>query len=217
MPPARVGELESWGRIPHDSNRLSLTTLAEMTIHHLRRASLSTCYNPVRAAQLAWHSTTTKTSANSSRSPLASLPRVEIKDCQFTLVTVFVDAATDWDKDEGLFTFTRGRFLYDEDCQMAQRTVRFSMRELARAAAASISADRCVGVRKYPDGLYNKAYLFRMDDGREVFGKVPNPNAGLPHYTTSSEVATMDFVGIPQNLEALIFSCSAWRLTNTDP
>lgn len=118
-------------------------------------------------------------------------------------------------KDEGLFTFTRGRFLYDEDCQMAQRTVRFSMRELARAAAASISADRCVGVRKYPDGLFNKAYLFRMDDGREVFGKVPNPNAGLPHYTTSSEVATMDFVGTPQNLEAPMLPLFYMAVTNT--
>lgn len=33
-----------------------------------------------------------------------------------------------------------------------------------------------------------------MDDGRQVITKVPNPNAGLPFYTTASEVATMDFV-----------------------
>lgn len=33
-----------------------------------------------------------------------------------------------------------------------------------------------------------------MDDGREVVAKVPNPNAGIPHFTTASEVATMDFV-----------------------
>lgn len=34
-----------------------------------------------------------------------------------------------------------------------------------------------------------------MDTGKEVIGKVPNPNAGIEHYTTASEVATMDFVG----------------------
>ncbi|KAI9672324.1 MAG: hypothetical protein M1817_003346 [Caeruleum heppii] len=32
-----------------------------------------------------------------------------------------------------------------------------------------------------------------MDDGREVIAKVPNPNAGSRHFTTASEVATMDF------------------------
>lgn len=42
--------------------------------------------------------------------------------------------------------------------------------------------------------MYNKSYVFTMDDGRQVIGKVPNPNAGLPHVTTASEVATMDFV-----------------------
>ncbi|KAI3120539.1 hypothetical protein CBS147326_9423 [Penicillium roqueforti] len=32
-----------------------------------------------------------------------------------------------------------------------------------------------------------------MDDGQEIIAKVPNPNAGVPHFTTASEVATMDF------------------------
>jgi hypothetical protein len=88
---------------------------------------------------------------------------------------------------------------------MAQRRVRFSMKELAGVAASSIGAGRCVHVEKCPDGLYNKAYVFRMDDGREVIGKVPNPNAGLPHYSTASEVATMDYVGVPP--DPVIPSC----------
>ncbi|KAF9249028.1 hypothetical protein DTO013E5_8541 [Penicillium roqueforti] len=33
-----------------------------------------------------------------------------------------------------------------------------------------------------------------MANGAEVVGKVPNPNAGQPHFTTASEVATMEFV-----------------------
>ncbi|GAB7353080.1 hypothetical protein MBLNU459_g3626t1 [Dothideomycetes sp. NU459] len=40
-----------------------------------------------------------------------------------------------------------------------------------------------------------------MNDGKEVIAKVPNPNAGRPHFTTASEVATIDFarndLGIP--------------------
>ena len=33
-----------------------------------------------------------------------------------------------------------------------------------------------------------------MDDGKEVIAKLPNPNAGRAHFTTASEVATMDYV-----------------------
>lgn len=42
--------------------------------------------------------------------------------------------------------------------------------------------------------MFNKAFLMSMEDGQEVVAKVPNPNAGVPHFTTASEVATMDFV-----------------------
>lgn len=34
---------------------------------------------------------------------------------------------------------------------------------------------------------------FSMEDGQEVVAKVPNPNAGIPHFTAASEVATMNF------------------------
>ena len=33
-----------------------------------------------------------------------------------------------------------------------------------------------------------------MDDDLQVVAKIPNPNAGLKHFTTASEVATMDLV-----------------------
>lgn len=55
-------------------------------------------------------------------------------------------------------------------------------------------APECFKVEKLLDGMFNKAFLFTMGDGRQVVGKVPNPNAGRSHYTTASEVATMDFL-----------------------
>ncbi|KAJ5115224.1 hypothetical protein NUU61_000983 [Penicillium alfredii] len=67
------------------------------------------------------------------------------------------------------------------------------MNRLARVAADSVGASRCISIKKYPDGMFNKAFLMSMDDGRQVVAKVPNPNAGVPHFTTASEVATMDF------------------------
>ncbi|EEH02544.1 phosphotransferase enzyme family protein [Histoplasma capsulatum G186AR] len=56
-----------------------------------------------------------------------------------------------------------------------------------------VRAACCVAVKKHPDGMFNKAFLMSMNDGREVIVKVPNLNAVVPHYTTASEVATMDF------------------------
>lgn len=83
---------------------------------------------------------------------------------------------------------------------MLQRQVRFNVNELARCAAEAIGAKLCVSIEKYPDGMYNKSMLLTMDNGSQVVAKVPNPNAGLPHFTTASEVATMDFVLIVQSV-----------------
>jgi hypothetical protein len=58
-----------------------------------------------------------------------------------------------------------------------------------------------VKVVKISEGQFNKAFLLTMDDEREVIAKLPNPNAGLPHFTTASEVATMNFVRSPPFLD----------------
>lgn len=79
---------------------------------------------------------------------------------------------------------------------MLQRQVWFNVNELARRAVEAIGAGArtCVDIKKYPDGMYNNSILLTMDNGSQVVAKVPNPNAGMPHFTTASEVATMDFV-----------------------
>ncbi|MCJ1310690.1 hypothetical protein MMC25_004356 [Agyrium rufum] len=94
---------------------------------------------------------------------------------------------------EDLFNYTRGRFIADEANELAQRYVRFNVHELARLSAEAVGARFCVSVKKFPDGMYNKAILLTMDNGSQVVAKVPNPNAGQAHFTTASEVATMDF------------------------
>ncbi|KAJ9310606.1 hypothetical protein DTO271D3_9128 [Paecilomyces variotii] len=69
------------------------------------------------------------------------------------------------------------------------------MNELVKRTAESVglTSAQCARVEKFPDGMFNKTFLFTMHDGTQVVGKVPNPNAGRAHYTTASEVATMDF------------------------
>ncbi|CAP91172.1 Pc13g01030 [Penicillium rubens Wisconsin 54-1255] len=100
---------------------------------------------------------------------------------------------TDWNSNDEFFKFTRGRFIVNEAENLRKREIRFDLNSLARVAADSVGAGRCIAIKKYPDGMFNKAYLMCMDDGQEVIAKVPNPNAGVPHFTTASEVATMDF------------------------
>lgn len=68
------------------------------------------------------------------------------------------------------------------------------MAKLAQVAAQSIGASSCVEIKKVPEGNFNKTFLLTMNNGKEVIAKVPNPNAGHAHFTTASEVATMDFV-----------------------
>jgi hypothetical protein len=95
---------------------------------------------------------------------------------------------------DDLFNYTRGCFVRNEHDELSQRHIRFNVNELARCAAEAIGADLCVEIKKYPDGMYNKSMLLTMSDGTQVVAKVPNPNAGQRHFTTASEVATMDFV-----------------------
>ncbi|KAF3479937.1 uncharacterized protein GIQ15_06913 [Arthroderma uncinatum] len=76
---------------------------------------------------------------------------------------------------------------------MSQRYRHFDVKRLASIAAASVGAETCTGIEKCADGMYNKAFLLTMDNGSQVVAKIPNPNAGLPHLTTASEVATMEF------------------------
>jgi len=71
------------------------------------------------------------------------------------------------------------------------------MNELARLSAKAVGSKACVNIEKYPDGMFSKAFLMTMEDGMRVVAKVPNPNAGRVHFTTASEVATMDFVRTP--------------------
>ncbi|KJX96292.1 phosphotransferase enzyme family protein [Zymoseptoria brevis] len=99
----------------------------------------------------------------------------------------------DMGADAEFFNFTRGRFVANEQHELAQRHRTFNVGELARHAARAVKANRCLAIKKRPDGMYNRVLLLSMDNGKEVVAKIPNPNAGQPHFTTASEVATMKF------------------------
>jgi hypothetical protein len=95
---------------------------------------------------------------------------------------------------EQLYRYTSGRWLWNEKDQFARRYVKFDLTGLLEVSAKAVGARRCVQIEKLPEGNFNKVFLLTMDNGKYLIAKIPNPNAGRPHYTTASEVATMDYV-----------------------
>lgn len=99
---------------------------------------------------------------------------------------------------EQFYRYTSGRWLWNEKYQLARRHVVFDLPELLQVSAQAIGARSCVKVEKLSEGNFSKVFLISMDDGRELIAKLPNPNAGRPHFTTASEVATMDYLWAPR-------------------
>ncbi|CZS94406.1 uncharacterized protein RCO7_10124 [Rhynchosporium graminicola] len=94
--------------------------------------------------------------------------------------------------EEELYRYTRNRWMH-----MSERYLKFDLQELLKAAVTSVSSEGaryCTRVFKCREGLNNKAYLLTMDNGSEVFAKLPSPIAGPAYYTTASEVATREFL-----------------------
>ncbi|KAI1963464.1 hypothetical protein LOZ58_002298 [Ophidiomyces ophidiicola] len=84
---------------------------------------------------------------------------------------------------------------FNEQNGLARRYLQFNVEKFAEIAlgAAGNGARACVKVVKCVEGLHNKALILTMDNGCEVFAKLPDPNAGPAHYNTASEVATRQF------------------------
>ncbi|MCJ1224209.1 hypothetical protein MMC12_000853 [Toensbergia leucococca] len=72
------------------------------------------------------------------------------------------------------------------------------MNELARIATLTVSSTSCVEVQKLPEGNFNKTFLLTMNDGKQIVARVPNPNAGISHYTTASEAKDMCGLPVPK-------------------
>ncbi|KAE8356159.1 phosphotransferase enzyme family protein [Aspergillus coremiiformis] len=98
------------------------------------------------------------------------------------------------------FSYTSGRWLWDEATQLLRRYQPFNVEELKVTAARSVKAKFCVNMIKLPEGSFNKTFLLTMDNNVQVIAKIPNPY--IPQkFATASEVAILDFLrnelGIP--------------------
>ncbi len=170
------------------SAMLTYKAFGSRTIRHLSLSSIhrKCCTHPsIAQTVLRWiHRTSHNLLANED---LSKAPGISSYSDQSSYIS-------GWQGNESFFRFTRGRFVCNEELEMSQRYVHFNMDKLAQIAASTVDSRCCVAIEKYPDGQYSKAFLMKMEDGKQVVAKVPNPNAGQSQLTTASEVATMEFV-----------------------
>ncbi|PKY04219.1 hypothetical protein P168DRAFT_297132 [Aspergillus campestris IBT 28561] len=78
---------------------------------------------------------------------------------------------------------------FNEQRELSKRYVRFNLQHLLDVAVNVCEGARhCTKVLKCSEGLRNKEFILIMDNGAEVFAKLPNPNAGPARFTTASEL-----------------------------
>ncbi|KAJ5888061.1 hypothetical protein N7495_008102, partial [Penicillium taxi] len=112
---------------------------------------------------------------------------------------------------EELFRNTSRRWKFNETDRLSEKYVKFQPTELQRIAGEAVQRDYCSDISKIAEGGFNKVFLLQARNGREVIARIPTPIAGPPHHTTSSEVATMDFLRAVLKLpilEVLAYSTS---------
>ncbi|PWY75735.1 phosphotransferase enzyme family protein [Aspergillus eucalypticola CBS 122712] len=97
------------------------------------------------------------------------------------------------DTNSHYFNYTSGRWLHDESLQLEKRHITFNVSALQQITGQTLGT-QCVAINKLREGMFNKVFSLKMANGKEVLARIPNPNAGHPHYVVASEVATLDFL-----------------------
>ncbi|KAF2749353.1 hypothetical protein M011DRAFT_517942 [Sporormia fimetaria CBS 119925] len=95
-----------------------------------------------------------------------------------------------------LFTYTSGRFLFNEDVRLNERYVPFNVKALEKAAETAIGREhgKVQNTQKMAEGGFNRVLVLRFEDGFEVVAKVPFHIAGPEYFATASEAATLTFL-----------------------
>ncbi|KAM5475459.1 hypothetical protein MauCBS54593_001148 [Microsporum audouinii] len=102
--------------------------------------------------------------------------------------------------DDELFTYTSGRFLYNEQRRLAERRVIFDVAALKHVAEQHVGHGTITSFQKLAEGGFNRVFLLTTEDGYQAIVKVPYKTTVPRHYTTASEVATTDLLrskGVP--------------------
>ncbi|PWY77317.1 hypothetical protein BO94DRAFT_568281 [Aspergillus sclerotioniger CBS 115572] len=117
-----------------------------------------------------------------------------------SLSTINTPAADSGTPNPDLFSYTSGRYLYNEKLRFEERHVEFNVEALREIAASAVGGKHVVQLRKLAEGGFNRVFALTMDDGLDVIAKIHYPLTVPKTYSTESEVATLEFLrlkGIP--------------------
>ncbi|KAL4779756.1 kinase-like domain-containing protein [Aspergillus varians] len=103
---------------------------------------------------------------------------------------------------QNLFSYTSGRFIYNEELRLRGRYVKFNPDALLREAERVLGAKHGspTGIIKLAEGGFNRVFLLTMSDGFEAIMKMLYHHDGPKYYATASEAATLQYLhskGIP--------------------
>lgn len=92
-----------------------------------------------------------------------------------------------------LFRYNTGRFIVNEDYELAKRFSPFDLDGLCKIVSSVPSVASPIRRVEKKEGGYNKALLMTAENGRTVIAKVPCRNIVPRQYGTASEVAVLRF------------------------
>jgi aminoglycoside phosphotransferase (APT) family kinase protein len=139
-------------------------------------------------------------SASMSLSHLASRSPVSAASLQ-TLIRTYHSLSRELNNDS-LFSYTSGRYLFNEELRMKERYVKFNVEALKTAVSASLAHQHgsVTNIFKLAEGDFNRVFTLTMEDGFEVIAKMPYHIAAPEYFATASEAATLAFLrskGVP--------------------
>ncbi|KAH6881213.1 kinase-like domain-containing protein [Coprinopsis sp. MPI-PUGE-AT-0042] len=105
-------------------------------------------------------------------------------------------------KEDNLFNYTSGRWLYNESLRLQERQLVFDIDEFMSLAAKSVDrrSSDIIEFSKLAEGDCHRVFRITFSDNFQMVARVPYPATGPKYYGLASEVATMEYLrlsGIP--------------------
>ncbi|KAJ5373451.1 hypothetical protein N7517_005457 [Penicillium concentricum] len=93
-----------------------------------------------------------------------------------------------------LFSYSSGRFLYNEAARIREQHVPFNVTALKDAVASHLGHGKVTQLSKMSEGGFNRVLIATMKDGFQAVVKIPYQSTVPKTYATASEVATLTFL-----------------------
>ncbi|KAL4889177.1 kinase-like domain-containing protein [Aspergillus ambiguus] len=131
------------------------------------------------------------------------------------LMTEFIHLPTN-SRDDELFRYTSGRWIYNEQLRLSERHLTFDVSALKKVVASSSghAPSDVVTISKLSEGGFNRVFQIHFKDGQSVIARLPYPSTTPEHYTVASEVATLDYLRLHGIRTPKVY---AWCSTKANP